>query len=123
MLTFLLIYLFTCVSEKVKTFLHNLLMRAQQQLNSKLSFNLSFPLVGPLSTRCADVPLMERMTVLLLSATNMYPLNPSSSGSHPTGARYGCPNLMSACENATLEGQKKNARYPTHPSLTQHKHL
>ena len=27
MLTFLLIYLFTCVSQKVKKFLHNLLMR------------------------------------------------------------------------------------------------
>src|SRR5216684_4084656 len=36
MLTYLLIYLFTCVSEKVKKFLHNLLMQCPTRILSHL---------------------------------------------------------------------------------------
>ena len=42
---------------------------------------LILSVLGPVS-----VLLMERVTVLLPSVAKMYPLNPSSSGSQPTGA-------------------------------------
>ena len=61
--------------------------RAQQQENSRLSFNLSLRVVGPPppTIHPAEVPFTEMTTVELSSLAKMCPLNPSASSSQPKG--------------------------------------
>ena len=73
--------------------------RAQQQENRILLLSLSFRTVGPLPPviRSAEVPLMERMAVLLSSETKMRPLRHSVAGSRSTGTNYAIQIRQVSC--------------------------